>query len=310
MYQKLEELIKKYENIIIYRHEFADPDALGSQFGLKVLLEDNYQKKVYAVGKNVKTLSGVLFPLSDEVSEEIIKKSLVIVLDTANSARIDDGSYELGKEIVKIDHHPLIEKYATYSYVDTKACATSYLIGEIAQQLKMKMSSQAATYIYAGIIGDTGRFLHDNTNADVFALAAYLCNCGANIQDVYEQMYSRTIAETKLTGFILKNFVVKERIAYYILEEKDYLQYDLAFEKAKEYVNTLASIDGVDVWTSCTYNPETGFYHVSLRSRKVVVNTVAQDFGGGGHKFAAGLKVRSLERFNLVIETLIKNSSN
>ena len=306
MNKEIFNVIKKYDKIMIFRHEFADPDALGSQFGLKELILDNFaNKEVYALGANVKSLNGLLFPMMDECSDDIIKESLVIVLDTANTQRIDDKRYQIGKEIIKIDHHPSIEAYGKYNYIDESICATSFFIARFAYALELKMSEVSATYLYAGLVGDTGRFLHNNTTARVFEMAAALIRSGARIKDVYDALYSRSIAEVKLTGYILENFkIVKPGLAYYLLEEADYLALGVTFDKAKEYVNTLADIEGIKIWVSATFNATTGFYHLSVRSKDITINDVAQRFGGGGHKHAAGIKTSSLERFNLILNEL------
>ncbi|MDH6604125.1 phosphoesterase RecJ-like protein [Bacilli bacterium PM5-9] len=308
MYKEIANTIKKFDKIAIFRHEFADPDALGSQFALKELIQDNFEnKEVYALGKNVKSLNGVLFPLMDICDDEIIKESLVIVLDTANTQRIDDKRYALGKEIIKIDHHPVVENYGKYNYIDETICATSFFIAKFALELELKMSEICSTYLYTGIVGDTGRFLHNNTTARVMDMSATLIRKGANLKMVYDAMYSRTINEVRLTGFILDNFkIYNDAIAYYILEEEDYKRIGVDFEKAKEYVNTLADIEGIKIWVSATWNASTGFYHVSVRSKDVTINDVAQKFGGGGHKHASGIKTSKLERFMLILDELSK----
>ncbi|MDL2211482.1 bifunctional oligoribonuclease/PAP phosphatase NrnA [Erysipelotrichaceae bacterium OttesenSCG-928-M19] len=306
MNKEIYNTIKKYDKIVIFRHEYADPDALGSQFGLKQLILNNFTgKSVYAVGDNVKTLNGVLFPMMDECDDETIKESLVIILDTANTQRISDKRYDLGKEIIKIDHHPIIEQYGTYNYVDEKICATSFFIARLAYELELMISPATATYLYAGIVGDTGRFLHNNTTARVMDMASKLIHDKADIQAVYNAMYSRSIDEVRLTGFILDNFkMYSDHLAYYILEVADYEGIGVEFEKAKEYINTLANIDGVKIWVSATFNKKTNFYHISIRSKNIIINDVAQAFGGGGHQFASGVKTSSLERFKLILAAL------
>lgn len=306
--QEIFKLIKEYDSICIFHHEYGDPDALGSSFGLAKIIEDNFKhKQIYVLGKNVSGLNGKLFPNNDDVEDEIIKNSLAIILDTANTARIDDQRFTQAKYIIKIDHHPVIDDYANYNYVDASACAASYIVAELAHQNELLLSPLAATYLYAGIVGDTGRFFHNNTTAKVFEMVTYLTKAGADIQFVYKNMYTKTISELKLTGYILANFkIIDDKIAYYILEEQDYQQYNVPFDKAKEYVNTIAGIQGISIWVSCIYNNETGFYHVSIRSNGQAINHVAQAFKGGGHEYAAGVKMKSVDKFYEILEELKK----
>jgi len=300
--------IQAHDTICIFRHEFADPDAYGSQFGLKEILLDNFpHKNIYALGQDNDSLTDLLYPKCDIVEDAIICQSLAIVLDTANTARIDDQRYASAQKVIKIDHHLDIEQYGYIDLVDTSACATSALIAEFAIETKLEMNPDAATYLYSGIIGDTGRFMYDNTTGKTLEVAAYLLNKGANIQKVYDVMYTRTIEQVRLTGYILDNFkMYNDFFAYYILEEADYTNLGVPFNRAKEYVNTLAGIEGVKVWMSATYNPETKFYHISIRSKDIDINKVAVAFGGGGHRVASGVKASTLERVNLIMDALGK----
>ncbi len=102
--------IASYETIVIHRHVRPDPDAYGSQIGLKELLLANYpEKKVYAVGEHDTSLSFLAMP--DQVADDVYADALVIVTDTANTERVDDQRYTKGKMVIKIDHHPNDDAY-------------------------------------------------------------------------------------------------------------------------------------------------------------------------------------------------------
>ena len=96
------ELIEKYDVITIFRHVSPDSDALGSQFGLKQWIMDTYpNKQVFALGyENSKSKENV-YPCSDQTDDETIKKSLAIVLDTANAKRVDDSRFQSAAHILK-----------------------------------------------------------------------------------------------------------------------------------------------------------------------------------------------------------------
>lgn len=302
------DLINGYDNISIFRHEFADPDALGAQFGLKSLIEDNFNNKtVKALGQPVKSLNASLFPEMDIADDDFIKSSLAIILDTANTARIDDKRFILSSKIIKVDHHPAIEDYGDINIVDTSACATSFLLCDFSNENNLFVSEKTATYLYAGLVGDTGRFLHNNTTSTVFECAKFLLNKGANISKVYENLYSNSLDQLRLIGYIQQNFkIYDDKIAYFFLRKHDYEQFDVEFEKAKEYVYVIANIENINMWLSATYNPETKYYHVSIRSNKIPIDDVARKFGGGGHKFASGVKVSTIARLILIVKELHK----
>lgn len=306
MEKEILKLINEYDQICLFRHMFSDPDALASQFGLAQIIKDNFSnKQVRVLGENNLSLNGSLFPLMDDVDESFIKNSLAIILDTANTARIDDERFKLASKKIKIDHHPVVEKYADINYEDTNVCATSYLIAKLALNNDLKVSSLAATYLYAGIVGDTGRFLHNNTDYQTFELVTKLVGLKADIQKVYRLMYKKNINEIRLNGYILNNFkIIDNQVAYYILEPSEYEAIGVCFEKAKEYVNVLADIEDIKIWVGIVYSDETKFYHVSIRSKDIVINDIAQKMGGGGHKYASGIKASTLSRVQTILDLL------
>ena len=105
LFQAILEKIKAYDTIIIHRHQRPDPDAIGSQIGLKEILKTNFSdKKILATGINEPTLSWIAE--MDEVPDNDYEGALVIVTDTANTPRIDDDRYDKGDFLIKIDHHP------------------------------------------------------------------------------------------------------------------------------------------------------------------------------------------------------------
>src|SRR5690606_18264626 len=130
MYSQIIDTIKQYETIIIHRHVRPDPDAYGSQLGLKYLLQHNFpEKRILAAGEHDFTLDFLDFP--DQVEDADFNGALVIVTDTANTERVDDQRYENGEKIIKIDHHPNDDAYGDLLHVDTNASSASELIYEL-----------------------------------------------------------------------------------------------------------------------------------------------------------------------------------
>ena len=103
MHNKLHDLIRKYENIYIFRHKRPDPDAIASQLALKEYIELNYLKKVYAIGDDDPQEFNYLGVMDQ--AEINYEKGLAIVVDTANFERIEGKDLKKFKNIIKIDHH-------------------------------------------------------------------------------------------------------------------------------------------------------------------------------------------------------------
>ena len=158
--------IKQYETIIIHRHQRPDPDAIGSQVGLAELLRASFpEKNIYQVGGPVEGLE--FLAEMDVITDDVYRGALVIVTDTANAPRISDARFSLGDQLIKIDHHPNDEPYGDLVWVNTNASSCSEIIVDFWQQhlAELTMTDNAARLLYAGIVGDTGRFLYPSTSA-------------------------------------------------------------------------------------------------------------------------------------------------
>src|SRR5699024_9812840 len=123
--------IKKYETIIIHRHVRPDPDAIGSQGGLKEIIRQSFpEKKVFAVGEEPDKTLHFLYRM-DDIPDDIYEGALVIVCDTANTDRISDDRFQKGDTLIKIDHHPNNDPYGDLMLVDTTVSSTSELLYEL-----------------------------------------------------------------------------------------------------------------------------------------------------------------------------------
>ena len=138
------ESVKDFNTITIFRHVFADMDAIGSQFGLKYYLESAYpNKKIYCLGSNcpVSQRNNVHM---DVVDDEVVASSLAIVLDTSNAARIDDERYQLAKKSIRIDHHVQVETICDEEWIDDKASATCELLALYLKEKKINIPVESA----------------------------------------------------------------------------------------------------------------------------------------------------------------------
>ena len=175
------EQIKKYNKIIIHRHQRPDPDAIGSQVGLAEILKASFPyKQISVVGKDIPGLNWI--GKMDEIDGSTFDDALVIVTDTANAPRIDDRRFDNGDKLIKIDHHPNDEPYGDIMWVQPEASSCSEMIYSFYQHFakELKMPQQAASALYAGIIGDTGRFLYPATTPKTMLVAGALMAAGAD----------------------------------------------------------------------------------------------------------------------------------
>ena len=164
--EEILEKIKKYQKIIIHRHQRPDPDAIGSQTGLAEILKVSFPtKEIFMVGKKIPGFAWI--GEMDEIDNEVFNDALVIVTDTANAPRIDDRRFDQGDMLIKIDHHPNDEPYGDIMLVKTEASSCSEIIYDFYHHFKdeLTLPQNAAHALLAGIIGDTGRYLYPATTA-------------------------------------------------------------------------------------------------------------------------------------------------
>ncbi|EMC26846.1 hypothetical protein SMU85_08681 [Streptococcus mutans ST6] len=285
--------IKAYDTIIIHRHMKPDPDALGSQVGLKEVITSNFpQKTVKVTGYNEPSLSWLA--QMDDVSDKDYEGALVIVVDTANRPRIDDQRYLNGNFLIKIDHHPNEDHYGDLSYVDTKASSASEIITDFALQNQLKLSDQAARLLYAGILGDTGRFLYPATTSKTFIIASELLKYDFDFAALARQMDSFPYKIAKLQAYVFENLEIdKNGAARIILNQKILKKFNLTDAETSAIVSSPGKIDTVQVWAIFVEQAD-GHYRVRLRSKSTVINEVAKRHAGGGHPLASGANSYSL----------------
>jgi phosphoesterase RecJ-like protein len=305
MKKEILEKIKQYETIIIHRHIRPDPDAYGSQGGLAEILRASFSDKhIYTVGQEDPSLH--FLNRMDQIDDEVYNGALVIVCDTANRERISDERYQLGDFLIKIDHHPNEDPYGDLLWVDTSASSVSEMIYEFYLECKdegLKMTNDAARLIYAGIVGDTGRFLYPSTTEKTFQYAAELIQYGFNRSLLYTQMYEMDFNLLKLKGFILQNFDLRPSGAGTVIIKKELLeQFKVTVSEASQLVSVLGDVKGIKAWAF--FIEEGDQIRVRLRSKGPVINGLAKKYKGGGHPLAAGASVYSWDDVEQVIQDL------
>ena len=301
--------IKRYDRIAIFRHAKPDFDALGSQMGLATWIKDNFpNKEVHVLGDNHVTFTPRLYPEMDNLSEDWFKEPfLAIILDTANTSRVSDPRFKKAKFKIKIDHHPEVEKYGKIQVVRTDACAAAEILTDILLSFKGNyvLSKEAASYLYSGLAGDSGRFQYSSTSEASFITASYLLAAGIDLSDVYQRMYQKKIDDLKVTAYILNHFTVSEHgVAYYVLDDAIQKELNITTERGKENVNLFSNIEDINAWCSITEDPKDNCWRISIRSKGVPINQVAAKWEGGGHAQASGAKIDRLDQLDAFIDDL------
>lgn len=325
--QAIYELIKISNPIIIHRHINPDGDALGSQWGLKEIIEDNFEnKKVLVPGETNKHMVS-FFPQPACVKKEDYKNALVIVTDTANRGRISGKFWQEGKKIIKIDHHPIVDKYGDIDLIEEKASAACQVVAKWAQVLNLKVSALAARNLFLGLVTDSGRFLYRSVNEETFQVASFLVKQNFNLLDLYQSLYIQNLKITRLKGYILSNFKITDNgVAYIIFSDKIITDLQttiisqnkilnikgevvLGREDLTSQVNVMSNIDGIKIWLIAAYDQLNSKIKVSVRSARWIINDDIAKFGGGGHQTAAGAYLQNINEVEKLIDSLDKIAS-
>ena len=298
------EAIKDFNTITIFRHVFADMDAIGSQFGLKYYLKNKYPNKaVYCIGSDcpVSQRNNVYM---DVVDDQVIKSSLAIVLDTSNAARIDDDRYKLAKKSIRIDHHVRVETICDEEWIDDKASATCELIALYLKDQNASIPVEAALMLYLGLTADNIRFTTNNVRPATFDAAKYLFEQGVDVTKVEQLNFSKSMSDYKYETVVRNHTTLRNKFLYSILECEDYENLGLSFTDAKDKVYCMAGIENVEMWALFTRMEDRIHYSASLRSRNIPIRDVAVNFGGGGHECASGIKNLTRDQVHQIIEIL------
>ncbi|WP_353683673.1 bifunctional oligoribonuclease/PAP phosphatase NrnA [Thermodesulfovibrio sp. 3907-1M] len=299
--------IQKNNSFLILTHTTPDGDAFGSAIALKFLLEQLGKKaEIYAepAPQQYQFLPGIGLIKNIENLQSSILKPVLILVDCNTVARI---SYK--KEIIEtinastfstkliIDHHIETNKTVDASsikWIEPEAAATGIMIYYLIKSLNGKITPQIATNLYTAIIVDTGNFQFDNTNEEVFQIASELVICGAKPSYIYQNSFE-SWSENRFKLFIkmLNRVELIPPVAIAFISKEDFEETETSEPDTERFVEFLRILK--DVKAAVLFREmEKNFIKVSLRSKgDVDVSRIAIEFGGGGHKNAAGFRIKT-----------------
>lgn len=305
MIEEILKTIEHYQKIIIIRHQNPDPDAIGSQIGLKTILQEAFpNKKIYAAGIDLAVLDWI--GKMDQISTATYQNALVIAVDTANSPRIDNnGDYQKADKIIKIDHHPNVDAFGDINWVDESYSSCAEMIYTLADKLEpLKVSRETAFSLYSGVVGDTNRFLYGETDYRTLRIAAELAKTGIDISKIALHEDEMSLQVARLEAYILDNFKITDSgFGYIIIRKPELDKFHLNDGELDHAVPLIGRINTINNWIVVSEKVPNHF-RVNLRSKNVAINGVAEKFGGGGHPLASGVYVGSMDEVNALIKDM------
>jgi phosphoesterase RecJ-like protein len=295
------EIVRAHQRFLLVSHVRPDCDALGSELGMAGVLE--------AIGKTVKIVNGQATPpnlafidpakrigvIGQTVQPaELANIEVLMILDTSAWAQLGPMSDFIrafpGKKLV-VDHHVSEDDIGAEPFKNTQAEATGRLVVEAAEALGVKLTPEMAMPLFAAVATDTGWFRFGSASAGTYRVAAKLIDAGADPAVIYKALYEQdTIGRMKLRGRILARIETdfSGRLAQTYVLKEDFKETGSLPSDTEDMVNFCLAIKGTEV-AVIFVEQQGGGFKISFRSRsKVDCSKLAEVYGGGGHKAAAG----------------------
>jgi phosphoesterase RecJ-like protein len=289
-------LINNAKNILITTHTRPDGDACGCMATISEVLT--------ALGKNVKVLLLSELPawyefLFEQKPEIFNKKTkidsdLIIVVDTDTYNQLPEFDKYLKKSeklILVIDHHTTSDNIGDCHLIDSSAAATALIVFDLLRYAGWPITKKTAEALYVAVSTDTGWFQFNNTNSRTLQVCAELIDAGASPSRLYRVLYQNFSPQRfKLMTAMLNTLELHldGRFAVQHLTAADFKKAGAKHSDTENLIDECRRISSVEA-SALFVEQSDGRIKVSLRSRGCVdVCKIAEKFGGGGHKMAAG----------------------
>jgi phosphoesterase RecJ-like protein len=199
----------------------------------------------------------------------------------------------LGVPVLFLDHHVSSGNTPALHFIDEEYGSTGELVYALLSHLGAGIDREMAVAIYVAILTDTQSFRFKRTSPRSHSIAADLLSKGVSPEEVYRQIYARdSLAKIRLFGQVLESIhsTADDRVAWLVVTKPMRDHYRATVEDTEAFVNQLTLIEGVSIGLLFREEDD-GKIKVSLRGNDVPVFSLAKTFGGGGHRFAAGIKM-------------------
>ncbi len=310
-FEKIVDLIKKSQSIILSTHREPDGDGLGAEVALFYALKKiNKNVRILNVDRCAKKYD-FLFQSSNHQPkdilqtflnphDEILKTDLVIILDTNDKRLLEPLYSEFEKNsshIIFVDHHPILTtgpKPTPHSIIDTKAASTGEVAFHIIKKLGIEIDTNIAEALYTSIVFDTHLFRFIRNSSATHLIAAELLNYNVNPEKIHRAIFGDFTKNKLLFSVRAMNnleFFASDKIAFLRFFEKDLISMGLNKDHTRDLIDTIMNIDSIEAAMVVREISENEF-KVSFRSKgRIEVLTVAESLNGGGHLYASGAYV-------------------
>ncbi len=288
-----------HDDFCICGHVNPDGDCIGSQLGLALALR--------SIGKNVTCVLAQddsidqnlkCLPCADELISAdscTLPCEVFVAVDVPTIERLGEAAtlHDAADLTITIDHHAVPTVMADMSYTDPDSASTTLLIWQIAKIVGVQNAEGLASCCYMGLMTDTGRFQFQNTDAFALEQAAEMVRAGASPSDLSQSFYqNRRVASVRLEGVALSRMRMLSdgAVAISWITQEDMKKFNAMKSDVEPLVDVLRCIAGVRV--ACILREHSNEVRGSFRAKDDTdVAEIAREFGGGGHKAAAGFTI-------------------
>lgn len=310
-FKDVRDLINKSERIVLTTHIVPDGDAIGSVIAIAGYLKLKGKKPVIInhsyTPYNLKFLDKEntikVFSENEPENVKLIEDAdAIIILDTNEFYRTKSMEPFIAKSKAKkicIDHHKGLnpEFYDAFISVIDYPSTCSILYDFIKADDEKYLTKEIASALYVGIMTDTGSFRHPRTDANVFIMSADLINKGADPVVLYEKIYATTTRQNlQLLAKFLESleFSFDNTVVTGIVTQEDFRSLGLDIDHVEGFSGMIMNIIGIKIGIVLVELKDN--IKISFRSKgDIDVSMLAKEFGGGGHKNAAGANVMNSE---------------
>jgi phosphoesterase RecJ-like protein len=290
---KIKDHIQKARRVLVTSHIRPDGDAIGSSLALGLALTD--------AGKQVQVVLSDGLPASFKHlpgSEQIRKKAegdfdLIISVDCSDLKRVGKALDGYHPPDIVVDHHSTNEAFGGLNLIDPQAAATASVLTRYMRTWGLTITTPIAANLLTGLITDTLGFRTSNTTPEVLRQAADLIELGADMNTLYfHSLVRRTFSAAKYWGAGLSNLEYADGIVWTALTLADRKASRYTGNDDADLISAISSIDEADIAIIFVEQNKTKT-KVSWRGLKpgIDVAQIASQFGGGGHKAAAGAEI-------------------
>jgi phosphoesterase RecJ-like protein len=293
--QQIVAAIRSRQRFVLSSHARPDGDSIGSQLALAYALRA-LGKQVHVVNKDRASAPLLQFPgvpaieIADSVAGDF---DAAIIMECGDLART--GVSGLDRYfVINIDHHPGNAGYGALNWFDATAAACSEMVYELIEALEVPWSPEMATHVYLGILTDTGSFHFSNITPRTFDISGRMLEAGVDPVLVARTVFdSNSMGRLKLFGSVLSRMQIDGtgRIAIIYLDHHMAREAGGSYEDSDGLINMPLTVKEIQAVVFFKQS-EGDEFRVSMRSKgSIDIGTVAKEFGGGGHKNAAGCTV-------------------